>query len=277
MVPVFPMTLNNPLTAARLSVLTLTTLAAASLPMVAHAQLFGDSDGIAAQGTQYGLGIAAAVRQRPYLGADDKTSGLPAFNVENSWFRLQGTSADIKVWRREFAPAQSLSAGLRVKFDSEGYEAGDSPALTGMMERKSSLWAGAAVTWATPWVRFSGEYLADLGSESKGQKFQLQADHRFATGAWGFTPRVRAQWLDKKYVDYYYGVRGNEVSANRSQYVGKAALAMEAGVRIDYAFNRRHTVFLDASVTKLPDEITQSPIVGRKDISRVAVGYLYRF
>ena len=55
------------------------------------------------------------------------------------------------------------------------------------------------------------------------------------------------------------------------------AFTTELGLRADYAIARQHTVFIDASVTRLPDEIRQSPIVGRKDTSRLAVGYLYRF
>jgi outer membrane protein len=60
-------------------------------------------------------------------------------------------------------------------------------------------------------------------------------------------------------------------------YAGQAAVTVEVGLRMDYALNKQHAVFLDLGATRLPDEITSSPIVDRSNSSHVAVGYLYRF
>ena len=259
-------------THAALLALSLTALAAP-----AHAQVFGDVDPAAASGTQWGLGIGVASRQRPYADADRKNNVLPMLSVENRWFRLAGPAADVKLWRHAFGPGNSLEAGLRLKYEDEGYKAGDSPVLAGMDKRKGSFLGGGALTWKTPWIDLGAEWVADLSNESKGRKLGLQASHRLGWGVLGVTPRVKAQWLDKKYVDYYYGVRASEVTADRALYTGKSAMTTELGLRVDYAIARQHTVFIDASVTRLPDEIRQSPIVGRKDTSRLAVGYLYRF
>jgi outer membrane protein len=46
---------------------------------------------------------------------------------------------------------------------------------------------------------------------------------------------------------------------------------------MDYMFRPKQTVFVDVSATSLPEEIKSSPIVGRSSVSRVSVGYLYRF
>jgi outer membrane protein len=276
-VPFLPAPRLNAVLRARLHITALATAAAAGLPTAAQAQLLGDADSLAPQGTQYGLGLAAVVRQRPYLDAGNKTNGLPVLYLENRWFRLAGGNADLKLWRKAFSPDHSLSAGLRVKYELDGYEADDSPLLAGMDERKSSIWGGGAVAWSTPWVRISGEYLADLAGNSKGQRLQLQADRRFGAGSWSITPRVAAQWLDSKYVDYYYGVRSQEARAGRAAYAGSSALTVEAGLRVDYTFAQRHVVYVDASVNALPDEIRQSPIVGRSNMSRVALGYMVRF
>ena len=160
---------------------------------------------------------------------------------------------------------------------AEGFDAGDSPRLAGMDERKGGFWGGASATWRNPVAPLTLEWLADLSGHSKGSKLQLQADHRFGFGALSLTLRVQLQWLDRKYVDYYFGVRAHEVTADRAAYAGAAALAVEAGLRVDYALAARHAVFLDLSRTQLPDEIKRSPIVDRQATSRAAFGYLYRF
>lgn len=255
----------------------LLALSLAALATPAHAQVFGDVDPAASSGTQWGLGIGVASRQRPYAEADRKNNVLPMLSVENRWFRLAGPGAEVKLWRHSFGPGNSLEAGLRLTYEDAGYKASDSPVLAGMDKRKDSFLGGGALGWKTPWIDLGAEWVADLSNESKGQKLSLQASHRLGWGVLGVTPRVKAQWLDKKYVDYYYGVRASEVTADRAFYAGKSAMTTELGLRVDYAIARKHVVFFDASVTRLPDEIRQSPIVGRKDTSRLAVGYLYRF
>jgi outer membrane protein len=235
------------------------------------------SVGDAATPSRWGLGLGVASRQRPYAGVERKNNVLPVLYFENRWVRVAGAGAEFKLARHAFSPTQALSGGLRLKYDDDGYEADDSPRLGGMDERKGGFWGGAVATWHNPIVQLSAEWLADLSGHSKGQKFLLQAERRFAWGSFSLTPRVQAQWLDKKYVDYYYGVRAHEVLPDRVAYAGASALAAEAGLRMDYALNARHAVFVDLSATRLPDEITLSPIVERRNASRVAAGYLYRF
>ncbi len=225
----------------------------------------------------WALGLGVATRQQPYADADSKTNVLPLLFYENRWVRFAGTTADLKLWRQAVAPSQEITGGLRLRYDLTGYEASDSPRLAGMAERKGGLWGGAVLAWRNPLVQLSLDWTADLSGHSKGQKLQLQADRRFALGSVGVTPRLAAQWQDKKYVDYYFGVRTQEALADRPVYFGRSATTLEGGLRLDYAFSGRHQVFLDLSVTGLPSEIKDSPLVDRSSLSRVAVGYLYRF
>lgn len=227
--------------------------------------------------SRWGLGIGFASQQQPYAGADRKNTVLPLLYYENRWLRFAGAGAEIKLLNYSLAPQQELSGGLRLKYDGSGYEASDSPRLSGMQERKGGFWGGAGVTWRNPVADVSAEWVADLSGHSKGNKLQLQAERRFGFGRVGLTPRVQAQWLDKKYVDYYYGVRADEARADRAAYRGESAMAVEAGVRVDYALAAQHSVFLDLSATALPSKIKDSPLVDRSSLSRVAIGYLYRF
>ncbi len=230
-----------------------------------------------ASSSQWGLGLGVGMSQLPYAGADNKNRALPLLYYENSWVRVLGGTADFKVGNWPLGAASSVALDARLKYDDAGYKPDDSPALTGMDERKGGLWGGGALTWNNPWVRASAAWTADLSGNSKGQKLDLQLDRRFGFGNFALTPRVQAQWADKKYVDYYYGVQAHEALPQRAQYTGKAATTLEVGVRLDYRIQPRQTVFLDMSATSLPDEIKRSPIVGRSSTSRVAVGYLYRF
>jgi len=253
----------------------LPVLAALALaPTTSSAQA---ADPAGAEASRFALGAGVGTRQFAYAGMARKNQALPLLYYENRWVRVAGVGAEFKLLRQPLGDTQALTAGLRIKYDNEGFDAGDSPRLAGMDERKGGFWGGASATWRNPVAPLTLEWLADLSGHSKGSKLQLQADHRFSLGALSLTPRVQLQWLDRKYVDYYFGVRAHEATADRAAYAGAAALAVEAGLRVDYALTARHAVFLDLSRTELPDEIKRSPIVDRQATSRAAFGYLYRF
>lgn len=266
-----PSTASAPRTLRRLAA---GSVFAAALAGTASAQTAAPAEPAS---TQWGLGLAAGVFQRPYRDVDDKRRLLPLLYAENAWLRVAGATADAKLGTWSVGTT-SLSLTGRLKYEaSSGYEADDAPALAGLDERKASFWAGGTVAWHTPIARASLEWTGDASGHSKGQQLQLQVDRRFGFGALSLTPRAGVQWLDKKYVDYYYGVKDSEARPGRAAYTGKAATALSAGLRLDYQLQPKQSVFLDLGVTRLPDEIKRSPIAGRSSVSHASVGYLYRF
>lgn len=258
---------------AFLGTLCIAVLAAASIPAMA-ASVESETP---AQTSQWAIGAGALSRQLPYAGADRKNTALPLLFYDSRWLRVSGANAELKLFSKSFDARNELSLNPLLKYEIAGYEADDSPRLSGMGERHSSFWGGAAATWRNPLARLSAEWVADLSNNSKGQKFALQVDRRFTWGALSVTPRLQGQWLDDKYVDYYFGVRPSEARAGRPSYVGKSSMTLETGLRLDYLMNTRHAFFVDVSATRLPDEISSSPLVDRNNVSRIAAGYLYRF
>jgi len=113
--------------------------------------------------------------------------------------------------------------------------------------------------------------------DAEGKRFKLELNREFRTGAIAITLRIGAEWYDKDYVGYYYGVRANEVRADRRACRGDSLQAIEAGVRFGYAYQRRHNFFVDASAKSLGSEIKDSPLVERLTESSVKLGYLYPF
>ncbi|SEK78944.1 outer membrane protein [Roseateles sp. YR242] len=228
-------------------------------------------------GSQWALGLGAGVSERAYAGADRKFTALPLLFYENDWLRFAGATAELKLLNHAFTPTQRLTGGLQVRYAPDGYKASDSSRLTGMAERKGGILGGFGLAWHNPMAQVRLDWSSDLSGHSKGQRLQLQADRRFQLGAASISPRLGAQWMDRKWVDYYYGVRAQEALADRPAYLGEAGVALEAGVRLDYAIQQRHVIFLDVGVTHLPKEVTNSPIVDRSNVPRAMVGYLYRF
>jgi outer membrane protein len=220
----------------------------------------------------WGLGVGAAVVQQPYRGVERKTTGLPLISYDGTWINVSGPRADLKL-----LSAETISLRLRARYAGDGYDADDSPFLAGMRDRKSSLWLGGAAVWRTDIATFTGELLGDALRNSKGLRLKLQADRRFPAGAFGFTPRMAVEWLDRKFVNYYYGVRPEEVLADRAPYEGASTANLEVGVRTDYSPSRNHSLFVDVGTTRLGKGIKDSPLVARTGQTTVSAGYLYRF
>lgn len=224
------------------------------------------------EASAWGLGLAVGVEKQPYRGIDNETKALPLVTYENKWVSIFGPGIDVKL-----PSAGPVSFRLRARYSMDGYEAGDSPYLAGMDERKDGIWLGGAAVWRNDFANLSAELLGDASGNSKGTKFRLMLDRRFQAGSFDITPRLAATRLDDKYVSYYYGVNAAEVRAGRPFYQGGSAVNLEAGVRVGYAIAPKQTIFLDLSTTQLGSSIKDSPLVERSSQTGVRVGYLYRF
>jgi outer membrane scaffolding protein for murein synthesis (MipA/OmpV family) len=220
----------------------------------------------------WGIGSGAAVQSRPYKDIGNKTSVLPVLSFENRWVRIGGLGADLKL-----GSAGPVSFALGARYSLSGYEADDAPILNGMAERKGGLWIGPSATWRTGYADIAAEALGDASGNSKGAQFRLTVDRSFQSGAFRFTPRVAAIWHDKKYNDYYYGVRAEEARIGRPFYEGRASTDMEIGLRTNYSLTRQHSLFLDVSATRYGKGVKDSPLVDTSSSAGVRMGYLYRF
>ncbi|MBB3219907.1 MipA/OmpV family protein [Pseudoduganella umbonata] len=221
--------------------------------------------------SHWGLGIGAGFGKAAYREFDDDPDVLPLLMYENRYISFFGTTLDAKL-----PSAGPFTFRLRAKYSGDGYEAKDSPYLAGMAERKGGVWLGGAVTWRGGILNASAEALASTG-DAEGKRFKLELNRTFKSGALSVTPRIAANWHDKKYVDYYYGVRAEEVRASRARYVGKSATNGEIGIRLGYAVTPRHNLFVDFSATSLGGAIKDSPLVEKSSESSVKLGYLYNF
>jgi outer membrane scaffolding protein for murein synthesis (MipA/OmpV family) len=217
-------------------------------------------------------GAGVGVQRSPYRGVDAKTRLLPLIVYENAWVSVALPSVDVKL-----TEAGPVALRLRARYGFDGYKASDSDFLAGMERRKGSLWLGPAAIWDTGLGELSFQWLGDTLGNSKGSQWELQYDKRLDFGALALTPRVAVQGVDRKYVDYYYGVRASEATAARPAYVGQSGRQVEVGLRMSYRLDERQTLFADLSGTRLGTAIEKSPLLERRYSAGAFAGWLYRF
>ncbi|MGR4069788.1 MipA/OmpV family protein [Billgrantia sp. C5P2] len=228
--------------------------------------------------TTWGLGLGAMSEQEPYTGIDRDNQLLPLLEVENRYIHLFGPQIEFKLPSLYISDSQALDFGIVVQYDGSGYEEGDADILDGMSERKDGFWAGGKVEWDNDFVEVGAEWLADVSGNSKGQRINVGLERTWHFGDhFLLTPHVGASWQDDKTIDYYFGVRDDEVRIDRPAYAGESAIDVEAGVRGAYMFDKHHSVLMGVEVTRLADEIKDSPLVDRSTTNSVFLGYVYRF
>lgn len=229
--------------------------------------------------SSWGVGIGAAVKQKPYIGTDSEGKVIPILQFENKYVRVFGPGIDVKLPGLRIGDTQRINVSVVGRYDlSAGYEASDSWIFSGMSERKGGIWAGAKIRWENSLANLSAEWLGDASGYSKGQRGGLGLERSWRLGKHlMLSPRLTAKWQDSKYVDYYFGVRDSEATAGRAAYRGVSGISVEAGLRSLFLFGRNHSVILDIGVTKLAPEIKHSPLVGRASESNAFLGYVYRF
>ncbi|MCA8430164.1 MipA/OmpV family protein [Burkholderia seminalis] len=220
--------------------------------------------------THWGLGAGVGIESSPYRGDGSRVAPIPLISFDDKWVHAFGTTVDLKVGKWN-----DVTVALRGKFAIfDGYKGSDAAVLNGMADRGGAFWYGPALAWKTAFGTLSADYL--LGG-NKGQMANLAFSKSFDLGNWSIEPHAGIDWLSSKYVNYYYGVRPSEVRAGRPEYSGKAVYDTSIGTRVDYMFTRHQSVSLDLGVSRLGNGITDSPIVGRRYIPAVRIGYLYQF
>lgn len=251
--------------------LALAALLAATGP---HLPAAAQSTQSEASSSRWGLGLGVGAKRKPYVGVDTDTSVLPLLRYENEYLRFFGTTLDAKLGRYA---GFAFTARAKVDLLGSAYEASDSPALAGMAEREGSVWLGGTAAWTSGDFTISVEGLADASSKSKGRQLKLAIEHDFRFGRVQVTPRAAITAYDGKYVDYYYGVRSSEATANRPFYAGRRAAHAELGVQTVYGMTPHHSLMLDVSSEFLGGATKDSPIVERSTVPSARFAYLYRF
>ncbi|WGS54891.1 MipA/OmpV family protein (plasmid) [Paraburkholderia sp. D15] len=220
--------------------------------------------------THWGLGAGAGFEAAPYKNYGTKFTPIPLFYFDNKWVHAFGTALDLKVGKWA-----GVNVALRASYAvGDGYKGSDAPILNGMQDRNGAFWYGPSLSWHTAYGTLSSDFLA---GGNKGQQAEIGFFKEFEYGEFTFAPHAGIQWLSSKYVDYYYGVRPSEVRAGRPAYNGKSTWNESMGARVDYRLTAHQGLLFDIGVSHLGTGTTDSPLVGKRYVPQVKVGYLYQF
>ncbi len=245
---------------------------AAAFPLVAAADPGPLGDLLEVPGSA-GLGAMIRSERSAYEGAGVSRDLVPLYLYEGERFFLRPDRAGLKL-----ADDRTHRVDLFLDFRFEGFPSGPLPAsLAGMRPRESTTDLGLSYTYRADWGKLRAEFVHDALDVTKGNEVRLGYSYDWNSGRWHLRPNLVLMQRSARLNDYYYGVRADEATASRPQYMPGAGIDASLGV-VGYYDLSRGWRLLGGLASYLPDSsVRASPIV--RDASRPAVylGAAYDF
>jgi outer membrane protein len=221
---------------------------------------------------------AALVNGENIIGYDSgrKTGLAPIIflRYSNDW--LYWSIAGGGVWLAQ-SDDRSVKFGIGIKLHP-GWRPHDDPVLAGMANRKSSVDGSVNFLWKTSVVNVGINYYHDIGNVSNGDSATLRFSRTVLTiEKFRLTASIAGEWQDARLVDYYYGVRPDEVTPTRPVYVGRDTVNVGAGLAGAYPLSKSWALMGGVNTTYRGNGITDSPIVTQRVSTFVYFGAGWRF
>lgn len=221
--------------------------------------------------SQFSIGVAALVRAEAYKGVGTKSYALPIISYESERLQVIGTQASLKLFTGE-----TIEVAAKADYRFDGFDPEDSSYFEGMAKRKGSAFAGLSAKHRSSFGVLGVE-VAKAVTGSKGRRAELSFSHPINLGDLVIAPKVAAEFLDGRYVNYYYGVAGAEARAWRPAYSSGRAMNLEVGLEGVYSLGKNHSVLGFAKYRRFGSDIANSPLLEKRGTPMIAAAYMYKF
>lgn len=238
------------------------------------AQATSQAPGVPPQeGFTLAIGPSVIVSPRPYGGAHPRVFPVPSIELGYKGWFFRGIRGGYSFMRR--GPFSASVYG-QVRFSGLEHEA--SSTLDGMEDRKRSMDAGVELVYRGRPVGFRLNCVADVLGRNKGQEATALVTSGVPLGRRGIVlVGVGPRWLSRNHVDYYYGVRSNEVTPSRPRYSGRATWNLDVTVTAIVNLTPSWHVVAIMNRERFGTGIRDSPIVDRGSSYSLITALNYRF
>ena len=150
--------------------------------------------------------------------------------------------------------------------------------LAELDERKISASAGVSYQRRTPIGAFRAQIATDVLDRSGGNTARLSYLARITKDKLTVYPSIGFEYYDEDYNNYYYGV--SEAESARTgvdTYASNNSLNPFINISANYDFNDKWAGFANQSLSYLPNEQYESPMVDSRTQATTTLGLLYKF
>jgi len=220
--------------------------------------------------SSFHVGGGAFVQTEPYAGKDARVYPAPVVAYEGERLYIRSAIVGYRI-----IADKGVMIGPQVQPRIEGFSGDDSPFLHGMHTRNWSVDGGVNIEAVTPIGLLGVSIVSDLLGRNRGQEVEFRYLIMFPLFGFHFIPSGGVRWKSDNLVNYYYGVRPDEVRPGRPAYQGEQAFDPFLRLVVRHSLTKHWSLFSDAQYEWLAGEIANSPIVSKDYQFSITSGVLY--
>lgn len=217
----------------------------------------------------------------PIFKNDEKGYILPFVDYEYNGFYIKGGSAYGLSLGYKLIEADNYRFSVYgVPFGGYEVEAGDmDPGYRGIDDRETKLMGGLEFAYTFLPYELTSTFNVEAGEEGGSASLRLSKPF-YVTSQLTLVPTISYTYYNEDLVDYYFGVDPHEsakCSGFIGPYEGEAGSRYGIGLLGDYKFSNNVSIVGFAGITKLSDELSNSPIADNDVIKAFGGGVVYTF
>ena len=219
------------------------------------------------------IGLGPYMQTQPYKGVDDFALASPVIFYDNGVVYVRWSRAGVYFLGNEeddYAWGFSLTLQPRVY----GYEYGE---IYAMNERKTTWEGGLAFSAKTDKAYLEIMALTDILDRYDSFIVKTEIGYDFEFANFTLYPSFIFIYQSSEFLNYYYGVRNDERTASREEYIPSNGLQLGLQTYIKYPFTKNTAALVNLRVDRLSSEATHSPIVEDAYIYSGLVSLIYTF
>ncbi|MEE2025575.1 MipA/OmpV family protein [Alkalimonas mucilaginosa] len=209
------------------------------------------------RGFIYGVGVG--VNQELYQDYRRRTVPIPVVGYRGERLSVYGPFISYELLQQD---GLTLTARLAPRF--AGTDASKSPVFEGMQKRKTSMDAGVGLRYDWQNIRLETSWLHDVLGNSDGYEVRNRIGYQHRFGPVFVEPHLSLDYSNARLVNYYYGVRPEEVTSNRPAYHAGSAWNPGAGVSVATPIFWGGMTRLGLDHRWYDDAIADSPLTDRR-------------
>jgi outer membrane protein len=117
----------------------------------------------------------------------------------------------------------------------------------------------------------------DISNVHKGQQVGLEYTHRWQWQMFRLGLRIGTDWKSARLIDYYYGVSQRDTDLTEFYFKGKSGWQPYVSISAQKPINKNWSWLANIGYRRLPDSLTNSPLIEQSNIHNVFLGVAYRF
>lgn len=220
----------------------------------------------------WSAGAFGTAGQSIYVGKEASFNILPSLSYKTGSleFGLNG----ISVTAIEAGPSK-VEAFLRPRFFELVFA--EAPELAGIDRDITGDLGASWLLEFSPETSVTLTVAQEVTGKHDGQEIELQADHQIAIGQIPVFLTGKLAWQSEGLAEYLYGVRAREATGTRPAYAPGSVVIPSISVSTGYPLTPQALLFGGVAYSALPDAVSRSPIVNRRDEITLFAGINYAF